>query len=108
MTAPTGATSAGRATLVRHKDTELLETPTSAFRLLADSSATQGALGANLATLGPADAGAAPHYHALSSELFYVLDGAMTFLIGDDVVTVESGDSQRSDALARSTSMTSC
>jgi hypothetical protein len=36
--------------------------------------------------------GAKPHYHARSWELFYVLDGAMEFLLDDRPSTVAGGD----------------
>jgi quercetin dioxygenase-like cupin family protein len=62
-----------------------------AFTLLADASDTGGALGANRLTLGPGRDGAKPHYHALSTELFYVLDGAVEFLLDQDVITVTEG-----------------
>ncbi|GGP99807.1 mannose-6-phosphate isomerase-like protein (cupin superfamily) [Actinomadura coerulea] len=62
-----------------------------AFTLLADASQTAGALGANRLTVGPGRDGAAPHYHALSTELFYVVDGTMEFLLGDRVETVAAG-----------------
>ncbi|MEV5573859.1 cupin domain-containing protein [Spirillospora sp. NPDC052269] len=62
-----------------------------AFTLLADASQTAGALGANRLTLGPGRDGAKPHYHALSTELFYVMDGTMEFLLGDRVQTVGAG-----------------
>lgn len=62
-----------------------------AFTLLADASQTAGALGANRLTVGPGRDGAAPHYHALSTELFYVVDGTMEFLLGDQVETVAAG-----------------
>lgn len=64
----------------------------SEFALLADASGTQGALGANRLTLGSGAGGAAPHFHTLSSEAFYVLDGVMEFLLGDRLATVSRGD----------------
>ncbi|MEU4547167.1 cupin domain-containing protein [Nonomuraea dietziae] len=62
-----------------------------AFTLLADASDTAGALGANRLTLEPGRDGARPHYHALSTELFYVVDGEMEFLLGERVTTVAKG-----------------
>ena len=62
---------AAPAVIVRHEHAELLELPAAAFRLLADSGATQGTLSANRLSLGTGADGAKPHYHARSWELFY-------------------------------------
>ncbi|NUW30987.1 cupin domain-containing protein [Nonomuraea sp. SMC257] len=71
---------------------EVVELPEGgAFTLLADASDTAGALGANRLALGRGRDGARPHYHALSTELFYVLDGAMEFLLGEETLTVTRG-----------------
>jgi mannose-6-phosphate isomerase-like protein (cupin superfamily) len=50
--------------------------------LLADSSATAGALSSHRVALG----------HDNTSELFYILDGAFDLLVGDDVITARTGD----------------
>ncbi|MFE9613393.1 cupin domain-containing protein [Streptomyces sp. NPDC006012] len=63
-----------------------------AVRLLADSSATGGALSTVRVTLARGADGARPHLHRNSAELFYVLDGAADLLSGDDVVTAGRGD----------------
>ena len=60
--------------------------------LLADSSATGGALSSHRVTLGRGADGAVPHRHDNSSELFYILDGAFDLLVGDNVVTARTGD----------------
>src|SRR4051794_19146355 len=60
--------------------------------LLADSSATGGALSSHRVALGRGADGAAPHRHDHSSELFYILDGAFDLLVEDDVVTARTGD----------------
>ncbi|WP_043618696.1 cupin domain-containing protein [Nonomuraea candida] len=61
------------------------------FQLLADAGATGGALGANRLLLGKGADGARPHHHALSTELFYVLDGTVEFLIDGLLSTVSRG-----------------
>ncbi|MFD9907289.1 cupin domain-containing protein [Streptomyces sp. NPDC059063] len=61
------------------------------FELLADAVHTGGALGANRLALGEGADGARPHYHALSSELFHVLDGTMDFYLDGELVTVGRG-----------------
>ena len=60
--------------------------------LLADSSATAGALSSHRVALGRGADGAVPHRHDNSSELFYILDGAFDLLVDDDVVTAQTGD----------------
>ena len=60
--------------------------------LLADSSATAGALSSHRVALGRGADGAVPHRHDHSSELFYILDGAFDLLAGDNVVTARTGD----------------
>ena len=82
------------AVIVRGVDAETLGDPGQppAVRLLADASATGGALSAQRVFLGRGAEGANPHYHAGSSELFYVLDGSAQVLAGTEVVTVRQGD----------------
>jgi mannose-6-phosphate isomerase-like protein (cupin superfamily) len=78
--------------VVTPETAEVVELPAGgAFTLLADANHTRGALGANRLRVGPGRDGAKPHYHALSTELFYVVDGAMEFLLGDRVETVAAG-----------------
>ena len=60
--------------------------------LLADSSATYGALSSHRLVLGRGADGAVPHTHRDSSELFYILDGALDVLIGEQVATARVGD----------------
>lgn len=60
--------------------------------LLADSSATAGALSSHRVALGRGADGAVPHRHDHSSELFYILDGAFDLLVADNVVTAHAGD----------------
>lgn len=78
--------------IVRAEDAERVPLPHGgAFLLLADASDTGGALGANRLTLGPGATGARPHHHALSTELFLVLDGALRFTGGGRTTTVTAG-----------------
>src|SRR5580700_1003963 len=60
--------------------------------LLADSSATGGALSSHRVVLGRGADGAVPHRHDNSSELFYILDGAFDVLVGDEVLLARAGD----------------
>jgi quercetin dioxygenase-like cupin family protein len=82
------------AVIVRSAAAETLGNPDQppAIRLLADSSATGGALSAQRVFLGRGAEGATPHRHEGSSELFYVLDGSALILAGAEVVTMQQGD----------------
>ena len=83
---------AAPAVIIRHEQAELLELPAAAFRLLADSGATQGTLSANRLSLDTGADGAKPHYHARSWEVFYVIDGTMEFLLDNRLSVVAAGD----------------
>jgi quercetin dioxygenase-like cupin family protein len=86
-------TTDGRsAVLVREADTETLGTESNMIRLYADASATGGALSSQRVTLGEGANGAVPHHHTRSAELFFVLDGSLQVLAGDQVATAETGD----------------
>jgi uncharacterized cupin superfamily protein len=76
--------------LVRAELAEQL--PSIGHTLLADSPATRGALSSHRVNLGPGGAGAVPHRHTHSAELFYIVDGALDVLLGDDVATARRGD----------------
>ncbi|MEW1778206.1 cupin domain-containing protein [Streptomyces sp. NPDC086777] len=78
--------------IVREADAEVVGGDPVGVRLLADSSATGGALSTVRVTLGEGADGAVPHLHRNSAELFYLLDGAADVLSGDDVLTAERGD----------------
>ncbi|MEU6573846.1 cupin domain-containing protein [Streptomyces sp. NPDC046805] len=78
--------------LVRDAEAEVLGQAPSTVKLLADSSASGGALSTVRITLGEGADGARPHLHNNSAEMFYLLDGAAELLSGDDVVTAERGD----------------
>lgn len=90
MTFPTS----GSPVVVRSGEAEFLGAdgyPT-AVRLLADASATSGALSTQRVTLGSGADGASPHLHKSSSELFFILDGSAQLLAGADVLTLQAGD----------------
>jgi mannose-6-phosphate isomerase-like protein (cupin superfamily) len=76
--------------LVRAAEAERLESI--GHVLLADSSATHGALSSHRVALGRGAAGAVPHRHDKSSELFFILDGTLDVLAGDDIVAARPGD----------------
>jgi mannose-6-phosphate isomerase-like protein (cupin superfamily) len=90
MTFPTS----GSPVVVRSDEAEFLgaDGHPAAVRLLADATATGGALSAQRVTLGRGADGALPHLHKSSSELFFILDGSAQILAGTDVLTLQAGD----------------
>jgi len=81
------------AHLLRAAAGEVLDgDPGSVIRLLADPESTGGLLTSNRSLLRAGSDGAPPHYHRRSAELFFVLDGRLTVLLDDDIVTLEKGD----------------
>ncbi|GAB4583832.1 cupin domain-containing protein [Nocardia sp. IFM 10818] len=86
------SSTSAAALIVPAATAETVELPHGgAFHLLADATDTGGALGANRLTLGAGADGAAPHYHARSTELFYVLGGTMEFYLDGRSETVAAG-----------------
>lgn len=80
------------ALVVREADAEVLGLAPLTTRLLADSDATGGALSIMRTTMGAGMEGARPHTHHRSAELFYLLDGQLQLLAGDQVITASKGD----------------
>lgn len=78
------------ATLVRSSNAEHLEA--SSMLLLADSTATGGALTTHRSLFLAGKPGAPPHLHHQASELFYVLGGSLRVLVGEEISTLEKGD----------------
>jgi mannose-6-phosphate isomerase-like protein (cupin superfamily) len=81
-----------RSVVVRGSKAEVVGAPTAKVQLLADSSATGGALSTIRVTLAKDADGARPHRHDHSAEMFYVLDGAVQVLSGTEIVKAEQGD----------------
>ncbi|MGW4330111.1 cupin domain-containing protein [Nocardia sp. NPDC004573] len=68
--------------IVHEADVEAVPLPGGgSFRLLEDSENSAGLFGANRLTLGAGADGTRPHHHTKSTEIFYVLDGTMEFLV---------------------------
>ncbi|SHH93139.1 cupin domain-containing protein [Streptomyces sp. 3214.6] len=78
--------------IVRDAEAEVLGGAPVGIKLLADSSASGGALSTVRVTLGEGADGARPHLHRNSAEMFFLLDGEAEVLSGEDVVTAERGD----------------
>jgi mannose-6-phosphate isomerase-like protein (cupin superfamily) len=85
-------TSFDRSVIVRGASAEVVGAPTAKVRLLADGSATGGALSTVQVTLEKGADGARPHRHDRSAEMFYVLDGVVQILSGAEIVRAEEGD----------------
>jgi quercetin dioxygenase-like cupin family protein len=78
--------------IVRGADAEVATAPNVNITLLADSSATGGALSTIKVTLKKGADGARPHRHEKSAEMFYILGGRVELLSGSDVIKAEAGD----------------
>ncbi|MEV0338991.1 cupin domain-containing protein [Nocardia sp. NPDC050713] len=72
-------------------DAEILRTDTVRMRLLIDANETGGSVSSLEVTLAEGADGAAPHYHTKSDELFYVAEGELQVLAGEEIVTVGAG-----------------
>ncbi|MFC9895753.1 cupin domain-containing protein [Nocardia sp. NPDC127579] len=75
------------------QDAETFGNATGQVRLLLDADETGGAVSTLEVTMAPGADGAAPHFHTKSSELFYVADGELQVLAGDEIITVGAGGS---------------
>lgn len=79
--------------ITRAHEAEVLGSdPKSFITLLADPETTGGLLTSNRSLLKEGSAGAPPHFHAHSAELFFVLSGSLLVHVGEDVVTLNEGD----------------
>lgn len=79
------------ALVVRPDEAERVGLPAGGFHLIADAVHTGGELSVNRLTLSDGADGARPHHHALSAELFYVVEGAAEILLDGTMVRVEAG-----------------
>jgi quercetin dioxygenase-like cupin family protein len=83
----------GDMTLVRAAQAEVLDSdPASVITLLLDPEHTGGVLTSNRTLLRDGTDGAPPHLHTRSGELFFVLDGALEVLVGDQLQILHKGD----------------
>jgi quercetin dioxygenase-like cupin family protein len=91
MTTP--ASTPDDAVIVHSGDAQRLGHPAAVrVGLLADASATSGAVSVVRVTLAEGMDGAKPHHHAHSAELFYLLGGRAQLLVGDRVLEAGEGD----------------
>lgn len=70
----------------------LADAPGSMITLFADSDTTGGALTVNTARFEKGAAGAPVHFHTRATEFFFVVDGTLQVLVGEEVLTLEKGD----------------
>lgn len=78
---------------VRAQDAEILHgDPDSVLTLLADPEHTAATLTCNRSLLRRGSAGAPPHLHERSAEMFYVLDGRLEVLVDDAITVLGAGD----------------
>lgn len=80
------------AVLTRGAGAERLGEAPNQTWLIADADRTGGTMNVVRTTLGPGIDGPPPHFHRESPEMFYLLDGALRILAGDQVLTVRKGD----------------
>jgi mannose-6-phosphate isomerase-like protein (cupin superfamily) len=73
-------------------DAETLHIGPGTIQLLLDASQTRGAISAHRVSLHSGGSEAGPHHHTRSSELFYVLSGAIDILAGGGIRTATEGD----------------
>jgi mannose-6-phosphate isomerase-like protein (cupin superfamily) len=81
-----------RSVVVRGAAAEVVGAPTAKIKLLADSSATGGALSTVHVTLEKGADGARPHRYHHSAEMFYVIGGVVQVLSGAEIVKAGPGD----------------
>ncbi|HEY3560693.1 MAG TPA: cupin domain-containing protein [Kribbella sp.] len=81
-----------KAVLTRGSAAERLGEAPNQTWLIADAEHTAGIMNVVRTTLGPGVDGPPPHFHKESPEMFYLLDGALRILAGDQVLTVTKGD----------------
>jgi mannose-6-phosphate isomerase-like protein (cupin superfamily) len=79
------------AAIVDAADAETLSGRDSAARLLLDAPDTGGSVAAVEIRLVEGADGAAPHYHTRSDELFYVAEGALQVMAGEQIRVLTAG-----------------
>ncbi|HVW44991.1 MAG TPA: cupin domain-containing protein [Amycolatopsis sp.] len=75
--------------IIRAGEAEVLGLPPVTMELLADGDTGISTIRTKMAKGTP---GPPPHHHSLAPELFYILDGGLHVLSGDDVMRVSAGD----------------
>ncbi|MFI5806576.1 cupin domain-containing protein [Streptomyces sp. NPDC051561] len=81
-----------RALLTRAATAETTSDPSSVMTLLADCGTDGATVTSYRSTFAAGAVGAPAHFHTRASELFFVIDGALQVLIGDEIQTLHKGD----------------
>ncbi|WP_037673199.1 cupin domain-containing protein [Streptomyces griseus] len=89
---PTTQTRPFEPVLTRAADAETTSDPSSVMTLFADSGNTGGRLTSYRSTFAEGAVGAPAHLHTKASELFFVIDGRLQVLVGEEVTVLEAGD----------------
>ncbi|WP_067536725.1 cupin domain-containing protein [Nocardia crassostreae] len=87
------STTARQVAIRQPHEAETLGNEHTRVRLLIDSHAAGGSVSTLEVTMARGADGAAPHYHTRSDELFYIAEGELQLLAGDQIVTVAAGGS---------------
>jgi mannose-6-phosphate isomerase-like protein (cupin superfamily) len=77
--------------LVRANEAEILGIAPNTIQLLADGG-TDGALSAVRTRMAKGTDGPPPHYHERGPEIFFIIEGSMHALAGEQILTVREGD----------------
>jgi len=80
------------AVVVRREDAERLDGPEGTIELLVDAPATGGRFSTHRVRLAAGAAGASPHHHECSTEVFFVEGGVLDLLVGESVHRLHAGD----------------
>src|SRR4051812_25302083 len=79
--------------LTRAAEAETTNDPSSVMTLFADSEHTGGRLTSYRSTFAEGAVGAPAHLHTEASELFFVIDGSLQVLVGEEIIVLDAGDS---------------
>jgi mannose-6-phosphate isomerase-like protein (cupin superfamily) len=77
--------------LVRAGEAEVLGVAPDTIQLLVDGG-VDGGISAARSRLGKGTNGPPPHYHARSPEIFFIVEGGLHVLVGNEILTLGEGD----------------
>ncbi|MFH8242944.1 cupin domain-containing protein [Streptomyces sp. NPDC018321] len=78
--------------VTRAAEAETTSDPSSTMTLLADSEATGGLVTSYRSTFAEGTVGAPAHFHTQAAEMFYVVEGSLRVLLGEEVTVLNTGD----------------
>jgi len=79
------------AVILRPGEGERLEMGVSQVLIKAGSEQTAGTFYIGESTLAPGFPGRPPHTHETFHDMFYVLEGTLTLVVGDETIAAEAG-----------------